>query len=309
LTKFTIGTRGSKLALFQANLITELLNSKFPDLSFVKKIIKTTGDKIKDVPLAKIGGDGLFVKEIDDAVVSGLVDFAVHSLKDVPTQMHEDIEIVLVPERGDIGDALISRNGSGIDVLPDSAVIGTSSIRRKAEIKNYRPDIQLKDLRGNVDTRLRKLESEEYDAIIMAKAGLMRLGYAERISEELPLDVFPPSVGQGAIAVVSRTDFSGVEHLKAVNHHDSMVRITAERAMLKSLGGGCQVPIGAVTTVNERLRLKGSVISPSGENRIDMEHTGSPQDAEKIGEKVAKKLLDDGAEGILNEVYGEGWLE
>ncbi|MEE9595042.1 MAG: hydroxymethylbilane synthase [Candidatus Hydrothermarchaeales archaeon] len=307
--KLTIGTRGSKLALFQVDLVTNLLKNKFPDMKFDKKIIKTTGDKILDVPLAKIGGDGLFVKEIDEAVVSGVVDFAVHSMKDVPTQMPEGLEISSAPKRGDIGDALISRDGSGIENLPSGAVIGTSSIRRKAEIRNHRQDIQTRDLRGNVETRLRKLDSGDYDAIIMAKAGLRRLGFEDRITEELPLNIFPPAVGQGAIAIVARKDFSGKEYLNAVNHSDSMVSIRAERALLKSLGGGCQVPIGAITSIESRLSLKGVIISPSGERRIDAEYRGAPEDAEEIGEEVARRLLEVGADEILKEVYGEGWSD
>ncbi|MFQ5815384.1 MAG: hydroxymethylbilane synthase [Candidatus Hydrothermarchaeaceae archaeon] len=307
--KLTIGTRGSKLALAQVDLVVNFLSNKFPDLRFEKKIIRTTGDNISDAPLSKIGGKGLFVKEIDEAVVRGEVDFAVHSAKDVPTEMLEDLEIASVPERGDIGDALISRNGGGIDDLPNGAVVGTSSLRRRAEILNYRSDIQIRDLRGNIDTRLRKLDSQEYDAIIMARAGLKRLGFADRITEELPLDSFPPSVGQGAIAIVTRKDSPGKEYITAVNHPESMVRIKTERALLKSLGGGCQVPIGAVSAVNGGIILKGVIISPSGENRIDAAYEGATQDAERIGVEVAKRLLEGGADEILKEVYGESWSD
>jgi hydroxymethylbilane synthase len=304
--KLVIGTRGSKLALAQVDLVTKILGNKFSDIKFEKKIIRTTGDKIKDVSLAKIGGKGLFVKEIDEAVAKGDVDFAVHSMKDVPTEMHEDLEIVSVPPRGDISDSLISRN-NGIDDLSTGAIIGTSSLRRKAEILNYRPDIQIKDLRGNVDTRLRKLDSKEYDAIIMATAGLKRLGFGDRITEELPLQFFPPSVGQGAIAIVARKDFPGKGYLDAINHPGSMARIKAERALLKGIGGGCQVPLGVISTINGGLSLRGVIMSPSGENRIDAVYYGALKDAEKIGMEVAKRLLKKGADEILHEVYGENW--
>ncbi len=305
--RFVVGTRGSKLALAQVAIIAKLLTAKFPGLMFEKKIIKTTGDKITDAPLAKIGGKGLFVKEIDEAVASGEVDFAVHSMKDVPTEMLDGLEIASVPERGNIVDALISRNGEGIDDLPRAAMVGTSSLRRKAEIINYRSDFKVKDLRGNVDTRLRKLDSKEYDAIVMSSAGLRRLGFGDRITEELPLELFPPAVGQGAIAIVARKDFLGKEYLLSINHPDSMVRIKTERALLAQLGGGCQVPIGAVTTVSKNLTLRGVVISPSGKRRIDAFGEGAPRDAEKIGVEVGKKLLKDGADEILKEVYGGSW--
>lgn len=302
-----VGTRGSKLALAQVDIVTKLLQSKFPALSFEKKVIKTTGDKIKDAPLAKIGGKGIFVKEIDEAVARGDVDFAVHSMKDVPTEMLDALEVVAVPKREEIRDALISRNREDLDDLPHGAIIGSSSLRRRAQILNYRPDFRIKELRGNVDTRLRKLDSGEYDAIVMSAAGLKRLGFDDRIIAELPLNLFPPSVGQGAIAVVARKDFRGKEYLTAINHSESMVRIRAERALLSGLGGGCQVPIGAVTAIDGKLNLRGVIISPSGEKRIDAVGEGEPRDAENLGREVAKKLLSKGADEILKEVYGENW--
>lgn len=305
--RFVVGTRGSKLALAQVDIIAKLLNAKFPNLVCEKRIIKTTGDKITDAPLAKIGGKGLFVKEIDEAVAGGEVDFAVHSMKDVPTEMLDDLEIASVPERGNIVDALISRNGEGISDLPRATIVGTSSLRRKAEIIHYRSDFKVRELRGNVDTRLRKLDSKKYDAIVMSSAGLRRLGFGDRITEELPLELFPPAVGQGAIAIVTRKNFPGKEYLSSINHPDSMVRIKAERSLLAQLGGGCQVPIGAVTTVSGKLTLKGVVISPTGMRRIDASGEGAPRDAEKIGAEVGKKLLKDGADEILKEVYGESW--
>lgn len=293
-----IGTRGSKLALRQVDIVIELLNKKFPELIFEKKIIKTTGDKILDAPLAKIGGKGLFVKEIDEAVSKGDVDFAVHSMKDVPAELPGDLELVCVPEREDAGDALISRDNLSIDELPGSAVIGTSSIRRKAEFLNYRSDFIIKELRGNVDTRMRKLWAGEYDAIVMAKAGLKRLGFERNLTQDLPLDTFLPSVGQGAIAVVARKDFEQKSMLAAINHERSMQRCAAERALLRRLGGGCQVPVGVLTKVDKKLKIRAAVLSPDGKKKIQVEMEGEPAEAENLGSAAAEKLLENGADVI-----------
>ncbi|MBI5252930.1 MAG: hydroxymethylbilane synthase [Euryarchaeota archaeon] len=299
---FLIGTRGSKLALKQADIVIELLNEKFPGLMFEKKIIKTTGDKILDAPLAKIGGKGLFVKEIDEAVSRGEVHFAVHSMKDVPVELPGDLELVCVPEREEAGDALISRDSLSIDELPGSAVIGTSSIRRKAELLNYRSDFIIKELRGNVDTRMRKLRVGEYDAIVMAKAGLKRLGFEDNITRDLPLDTFLPSVGQGAIGVVARKDFEQKSMLAAINHANSMQCCTAERALLRRLGGGCQVPVGVITKVDKKLKIRAAVLSPDGRKKIRVEMEGEPAEAENLGSAAAEKLLENGADVILEEV-------
>jgi hydroxymethylbilane synthase len=301
--KFIIGTRGSRLALRQSDIVASLLKDRFPDLEFEKRIIKTTGDKIKDAPLAKIGGKGLFVKEIDEAVVRGDVSFAVHSMKDVPIDLPESLEIACIPKREDVNDALISRDGLSIDELPESSIIGTSSLRRKAEVLNYRAGFKIRDLRGNVDTRIRKLMAGEYDAIIMAKAGLKRLGFEEYITQDLPLDVFKPSIGQGAIATVARKDFEGKEYLASINHLESMQGVIAERSLLKELGGGCQVPLGAVTKVNGKLVIKAAVLSPDGRKRVEAEERGDPAEAEEIGKAAGKKLLLRGADAILEEVY------
>ncbi|MDI6655231.1 MAG: hydroxymethylbilane synthase [Candidatus Hydrothermarchaeota archaeon] len=300
---FLIGTRGSKLALRQVDIVIGLLNKKFPELIFEKKIIKTTGDKILDAPLAKIGDKGLFVKEIDEAVSEGDVDFAVHSMKDVPVELPSNLKLACVPEREDAGDALISRDGLSINELPRSAVIGTSSIRRKAELLNYRSDFIMKELRGNVDTRLRKLGAGEYDAIVMAGAGLKRLGFEKNITQELPLNTFLPSVGQGAIAIVARKDFKH-EFLTAINDAQSMRRCVAERALLHRLGGGCQVPVGVLTAVGKKLKIKAAVLSPDGKKRIQVEMEGKAVKAENLGNIAAEKLLENGADVILEEVKG-----
>jgi hydroxymethylbilane synthase len=299
--KLTIGTRGSKLALTQTEIISGMIKEKFPELSFETKIIKTTGDKILDAPLAKIGGKGLFVKEIDEAVARGDVDFAVHSMKDVPTDLIEGIEITASPKREPVNDVLIARQAQGLDELPEGAVLGTSSLRRRAQALNARPDLEVKDLRGNVDTRIRKVTEGQYDAIIMAKAGLKRLGLLEHVTEDLPPDVFVPSVGQGAIAVVARADSDVKEYLNAINHEETLTGVLAERALLKTLGGGCQVPIGALTKIKEKLTIKGVVISPDGKKKIEVTEVGNPENAEEIGTTAAEKLLANGADLILND--------
>ncbi len=299
--KFIIGTRGSKLALVQTEIISKLLKEKFPDLEFEKKIIKTTGDKILDAPLAKIGGKGLFVKEIDEAVAREDVDFAVHSMKDVPTELIEGIEIAASPEREPVNDVLITREAGSLDELPEGAVLGTSSLRRRAQALNARPDLEVRDLRGNVDTRIRKVTEGSYDAIIMAKAGLKRLGLLEHVTENLPADVFVPSVGQGAIAVVARADSDVKEYLNAINHKETLIGVRAERAFLKTLGGGCQVPIGALTKIKENLTLKGVVISPDGKKKIEVTEEGNPENAHEIGTIAAETLLKNGADLILND--------
>jgi hydroxymethylbilane synthase len=303
--KLVIGTRGSKLALWQTDYIASLLKERFPDLEFEKRIIKTTGDKLRDAPLAKIGGKGLFVKEIDEAVARGDVDFAVHSMKDVPTELLPELTIAATPEREEVNDALISREGLPIEELPEGAVVGTSSLRRIAEVKNFRRDLEVKNLRGNVDTRLRKLKAGDYDAIVMAKAGLKRLGFEHEITQTLPVEQFTPSVGQGAIAVVARRDGEVMDYLRAINHEESLARVKAERALLSSLGGGCQVPLGAYTEVsNNTLSIHAVVLSPDGGERVEVILKGKVSDAERLGKAAAEALLEKGAREILDRVYG-----
>ncbi|MFQ5887833.1 MAG: hydroxymethylbilane synthase [Candidatus Hydrothermarchaeales archaeon] len=303
--KFKIGSRGSKLALAQVDIIINLLKKTQPELEFEKKIIKTRGDKIKDAPLAKIGGKGLFIKEIDEAVLRGEVDFAVHSAKDVPTDLLKGLRIACVPEREEINDVLISKDRIRLDELPRGAVVGTSSLRRKAELLNYRSDLKTKNIRGNVGTRIRKVMEGEYDATIMAKAGLKRLGVTGEITETLPREVFLPSVGQGAIAVISRSDFNAIDLLYKINHRESMASILAERAMLKSLGGGCQVPIGVVSNIDEtKIVLSAVVLSPDGKQKVATTMEGTPEKSADIGKRAAVQLLEDGADKILKEVYG-----
>lgn len=299
--KLIVGTRGSKLALAQTNYVVSLLRDRFPDLEFEVRTIKTRGDKLRDAPLARIGGKGVFVKEIDEAVARGRVDFAVHSMKDVPTELHRDLILAAVPVREDPCDALISRDKKNLKQLNKGSVIGTSSLRRRAEILNFRHDVVVKELRGNVDTRLRKLREGDYDAIVMAKAGLKRLGFYEDITQELPVDIFLPAVGQGAIAVVARKKYDKMPLLMAISHRDSFYRVATERAFLWRMGGGCQVPMGAHTAVEnrDRIRIKAAVYSRNGSRRIDAEAKGTFPEAEEVGKKCAERLLKRGAEELL----------
>ncbi len=302
--KLVVGTRGSKLALAQTEQVCAMLKKKFPSLDFETKIIKTTGDRFLEAPLAKIGGKGIFVKEIDEAVLRSKVQFAVHSMKDVPTELEKGLEIAAVPKREEVCDALVAREKIAIDSLPKGAVIGTSSLRRKAEILNYRGDFLVKDLRGNVDTRLRKLLSGEYDAIVMAKAGIKRLGLEKLAVQELKPEIFLPSVGQGAIAVVAESNSSVIKYLRAINHPQSMRRCIAERALLLGLGGGCEVPVGALTTCGKKMTLRAAVLSPDGREKIGIIAEGTASRAEELGAAAAKKLLEKGADRILQRVRG-----
>jgi hydroxymethylbilane synthase len=299
--KLMVGTRGSKLALAQSNHVIALLQERFPGLDFEVKVIKTKGDKLRDAPLSKIGGKGIFVKEIDEAVAQGRVDFAVHSMKDLPTKLHKDLALVAVPPREDPCDVFISREDKSLGELPSGSVIGTSSLRRRAELLHIRRDFIVKELRGNVDTRMRKLSQGAYDAIVMAKAGIRRLGLEETITHELPVEEFLPAVGQGAIAIVARRDCKNVSLLEAVNHLESFHKIIVERAFLERIGGGCQVPLGVLTTAEngKQLRIKAAVYSVDGSEKITAEAWGRFEEAERVGRKCAKKLLDRGAGEFL----------
>lgn len=296
--KLTIGTRGSRLAQVQTDYIGALLKEEH-GISYQKQIIKTTGDKITDVPLAKIGGKGLFVKELDDALLDGRVDIAVHSMKDVPVDLPDGIVVAAVPEREQPNDALIS--DYPLKDLPEAAVIGTSSLRRISQMKNYRPDVVIKDLRGNVDTRIRKLREGIYDGIIMAKAGLKRLGLEGHIREVLPIDIFTPTVGQGAIAVTAREDSDFLSTLEKINHPKTMLAVTTERSLLRGVGGGCQIPLGAWTEINgETVHLKGVMLSQDGTTRIEADARGYNPD--KVGSQVAAELLEMGGKDLLESI-------
>ncbi len=301
-----IGTRGSQLAIWQAEWVQAQLKQMAPDLSVVLKRIQTSGDKIQDVPLAKVGGKGLFVKEIEEALLRKDIDLAVHSMKDLPAELPIGLTIICIPEREDPRDALLTRDGKNLDALPLGARVGTSSLRRQSQLLHARPDLQIEMLRGNVDTRLRKLQENQFDAIVLAASGLRRLGWDAHITECLPLNVSLPAIGQGALGIEGRENDSFVRDLVAkLEHQPTRVTVTAERALLKRLEGGCQVPIaGHAVLQGECLTLEGLVASPDGKRYVRYSLAGSMSEAESIGTKVAEELLDRGAQPILQEIYG-----
>lgn len=332
----TIGTRGSKLALWQAEWIKSELQRLNPDLNIELNKIKTTGDKILDVPLANVGGKGLFVKEIEEALIRKEADLAVHSMKDVPTDFPEGLHLAVICKREDPRDAFISQVQSSkfkvqsFKDLPKGATVGTSSLRRSCQLLNIRPDIKIVQLRGNLDTRLRKLNEGQFDAIILAAAGVKRLGWAQRITEILSPELSLPAIGQGAIGIECRIDDKFINDLIApLNHKETSVCVRAERAYLRKLEGGCQVPIAALARLippsppfakggrrgvtNSELRtqnsklliMDGLVGSVSGDRIIKGHIAGNPRDAKALGIKLAEDLLSRGAKEILDEVYGK----
>jgi hydroxymethylbilane synthase len=301
-----IGTRGSQLALWQAEWVQAQLKQMAPDLSVVLKRIQTSGDKIQDVPLAKVGGKGLFVKEIEEALLQKEIDLAVHSMKDVPAVLPSGLQIICVPEREDARDAWLAWNGNKLDALGLGGRVGTSSLRRQSQLLHVRPDLQIEMLRGNVDTRLRKLQEKHFDAIVLAASGLKRLGWDEHITECLPVDVSLPAIGQGALGIEGRDDDEFVIDLVSkLEHQPTRVAVTAERALLRRLEGGCQVPIaGHAVLQGDDLTLDGLVASLDGKRYVRYSLTGSMTEPVSIGTTVAEELLARGAQPILQEIYG-----
>jgi hydroxymethylbilane synthase len=301
-----IGTRGSALALWQAEWVKSELEKKYPGTAVTLTKIKTTGDKILDVPLAKVGGKGLFVKEIEEAMLEGEIDIAVHSMKDVPTFFPDGLHLSCITKREDPRDALLTRNKVKFNDLPKGANVGTSSLRRQAQLMNVRPDFVIHQLRGNVDTRLRKLKEGQYDAIILAAAGVKRLGLAENVSEYIDPRISLPAIGQGALGIECRVDDRELNDLIAFfNHADTRTCVTGERALLRRLEGGCQVPIACYGEMKDgKLHLTGLVGSVDGKRIIKDAVAGAPEKAEKLGVTLAEKLLSQGADVILREVYG-----
>jgi hydroxymethylbilane synthase len=299
-----IGTRGSKLALWQANWVKGSLESQYPDLKVSLVEIKTTGDKILDVPLAKVGGKGLFVKEIEEALIDQRIDIAVHSMKDVPTDLPESLYLPVIREREDPRDALLS-HGKTFSELPKGGKVGTSSLRRQAQLLHHRPDLFMVDLRGNLDTRIRKLDTEGLDAVILAAAGIRRMGWTDKITELLSTDISLPAIGQGAVGIECRREDHGTNDLIAfLLHPETFDAVRTERGCLKRLEGGCQVPIAAYAVIREEtLRLEGLVGSVDGKNLIRKEITGARKDGEALGTELAEQLLAAGADKILEEVY------
>ena len=297
----TIGSRGSQLALWQARWVESQLQQLGAECRI--EIIKTTGDKIQDVPLAKVGTKGLFTKEIEEALLAKTIDVAVHSLKDMPTDLPAGLILKAIPEREDVRDALIGRR---LADLPPAAKVGTSSLRRAAQLRAARPDLTIENIRGNLDTRLRKLDEGQYDAIVLAAAGLRRLGWADRITEFLSVDTICPAVGQGALAVETRDDDSeGTRLVQQLDHLASRQAVTAERAVLRAMGGGCQVPIGAYAQIDGvNLHLRAIVISPDGSRAVTGRRDGFASEAEKLGADLAAQLLSEGAREILAAAYG-----
>jgi len=291
-----IASRGSQLALWQARWVAAQLSAAGHECRI--EIIKTTGDKIADVPLAKVGTKGLFTKEIEEALLDGRADLAVHSLKDLPTELPEGLVLAAVPEREDPRDAVV---GKKLADLPPGAKVGTSSLRRAAQLLKLRPDLQVESIRGNLDTRLRKLDEGQYDAILLAAAGLKRLGWGDRIAEILEPEQMCPAVGQGALAIETRAGFEAVAML---DHADTHTAVMAERGVLRALGGGCQVPIGAYATVfNGRVRLLAIVAAPDGSQMVGAQAGGAAAEAAEIGARLAAYLLQRGARQILEAVY------
>lgn len=299
--KLTIGTRQSLLALWQSNHIAALLREKYPECEVVLKKIVTKGDRILDVPLAQIGGKGLFTKEIETELADGTIDLAVHSLKDMPTVLPEGLCLTAITERANVGDAFVSNKYASFEELPLGAVIGTSSLRRKAQLLAARPDLQIMDLRGNVDTRLRKLDEGLYDAIILAAAGLERLGHGDRITALIPPNVCLPAVGQGALAIEARTADNKVRSmLEFLNDLPTKQSTDAERAFLGLLEGGCQVPIGVHADVaGEQIKIEAIIAALDGSTVLRDTITGKAEDAVALGQQLGKKMLAAGGQEIL----------
>ena len=294
-----IASRGSQLALWQAEWVRQRLAAAGHEGRI--EIIRTTGDKITDAPLAKVGVKGLFTKEIEEALLDGRADLAVHSLKDLPAELPEGLALAAVPEREDPLDAMV---GKRLADLPHGATVGTGSLRRAAQLRRLRPDLRIENIRGNLDTRLRKLDEGQYDAIVLAAAGLKRLGWAGRIAEILPPDIMCPAVGQGALAIETRAHGSGFNACAVLDHPATRAAVSAERGLLAALGGGCQVPVGAhAVWKSDHVRLFGVVASPDGAELVRGEAEGPASEAARVGAELGADLLARGARKILDSVY------
>ena len=302
MSELVVGTRGSKLALQQTQMIIDMLVMLNPVITCRIEIIQTLGDKVLNVALAKIGDKGLFVKEIEQAMLRKEIDLAVHSAKDLPSDMNDALCIGAYPERIDPSDALVSKVGK-LSELPKGSVIGTSSVRRRAQILHVRPDLKVADLRGNLDTRLRKLAGTEYDAVILAYAGLRRMGLESQVTEILPFDICLPAVGQGALAIQCRCN-DPVESIVAMLDHDATRRcVTAERALLSRMGAGCQTPVAALgKIIDNKITLDAVVASLDGKEMVRMSETGDITCAEDIGIRLAERFLNSPAREFLAEV-------
>ncbi|VAW83153.1 Porphobilinogen deaminase [hydrothermal vent metagenome] len=300
-----IATRKSPLALWQAEYVRANLEQAHPGLSVELLTMTTQGDRILDSPLAKIGGKGLFVKELENSLLDKTADIAVHSMKDVPVELPAGLHLPIICEREDPTDAFVSNDFASLDDLPQGAIVGTSSLRRQCQIKLKRPDLVIKDLRGNVGSRLKKLDNGDYAAIILASAGLIRLKLNERIRDRIDTNILLPAIGQGAVGIECReNDDETFALLAPLNHRETQIRIRAERAMNHKLEGGCQVPIAGYSELTDnRLFLRGLVGEPDGSVLLRSEASGAAEDAEAIGISVAEELLAQGADKILKALY------
>lgn len=300
-----IATRKSALALWQANYVKAKLQTSYPGITVELVPMSTQGDRILDTPLAKVGGKGLFIKELEIAMQESRADIAVHSMKDVPVEFPQGFGLHCICQRENPYDAFVSNDYASLDVLPAGAVVGTSSLRRQCQLKNRRPDLQIKDLRGNVNTRLAKLDDGQYDAIILAAAGLIRLGMRERIASEISPEDSLPAVGQGAVGIECRNDDAElIALLQPLNDADTAIRVSAERALNRRLEGGCQVPIGSFAELSSgSLKLRGLVGAIDGSEILRASLSGNPDDAEQIGVQVAEQLLASGADRLLAQAY------
>ncbi len=305
-----IASRKSQLALVQTHWVRDELQRAFPEITFEIESMSTTGDKILDAPLSKIGDKGLFTKELEVQMLDGRADFAVHSLKDLPTNLPEGLMLGCVTEREDPADALVvheSKKAYQLATLPEGSVIGTSSLRRLAQLRHHYPHLAFKDVRGNLNTRLAKLDAGEYDGLILAYAGLHRLGFGDRIHQSIPAEISLHAVGQGALGIECRDgDEETLKVIKFLEHTPTAQRCHAERAFLRELEGGCQVPIGVNTTiVDGKLTLKGLVASLDGQKLVQNEVSGAAEEAEQLGETLAAMLKDQGAMEILQVIFAE----
>lgn len=292
MTRITLGTRGSQLARWQTNWVANQLRAHVPDLEIVITLITTQGDRVLDTPLSQIGDKGLFTREIETALIDHRIDAAVHSLKDLPTDLPAGLTLAAICAREDVRDAIVSRLNIGLDALPRGARVGTSSLRRAAQLRAHRPDLKIVNMRGNVDTRLHKSLTDEYDAVVLAVAGLVRLGFANRITELLSLDVMLPAPGQGALAIETRADDANTRALvNQLDHAPTRAATNAERAFLRALGGGCQLPVAAYGQVDaDTLHLRGLIASEDGAHVSRGELRGATTDADLLGAKLAHEL-------------------
>lgn len=309
-----VGTRGSKLAVWQTNWLIERLKAARPGISIEPRIFTTRGDLIQDVPLQSVGDDGFFVRELETALLEGEIDLAIHSLKDLPHQQPDGLVVPATPERVDARDALLSRNNVKLADLPQNAKIGTSSVRRAAQLRAFRPDFELRDLRGNVDTRIRKLHEQDYDAVILATAGVSRLSRGNEISEKIPFKVMLPAPGQGALAPECRVgDTAILSLLSMINDRNSLIAVRCEREFMAALGGGCQTPVGAYAEViMKRLVLRCFVGSPDGTRVVriesNVESDGTLAQARDLALKLADEALKQGAREILDDARANGFI-